>query len=93
MCLSVTSLYGDCTAYSSEPLATALQAAGRGQGNIVLLLDLTAAFDRIDHILLLRRLSSHCGFAGKVLAWMASYLEKRTQSVKIGEFTSDSIEL
>jgi len=70
-----------------------LQAAGRGHGCIVLLLDLTAAFDTINHLLLLSRLSSHCGFAGTVLAWMASYLAKRTQSVIIGDSTSDPTEL
>lgn len=56
-------------------------------------LDLTAAFDTIDHILLLSRLSSHCGIAGKLLPWMTSYLENRTQPVKIANSTSDPTEL
>ena len=70
-----------------------LQAAGSGQDCIVLLLDLTAAFGTIDYILFVSRLSSNCGFAGKVLPWIVSYPEKRTQSVKISESTSDPIAL
>ncbi|XP_046642630.1 uncharacterized protein LOC124327678 [Daphnia pulicaria] len=58
-----------------------LQAASQGHGCVVLLLDLTAAFDTIDHEILLDRISSHCGIDGKPLAWIASYLRNRTQSV------------
>ena len=47
------------------------------QGNdvmILVLLDLNAAFDTIDHTILLERLESHCGIIGAANEWVRSYL-------------------
>jgi hypothetical protein len=60
---------------------------------VVLLLDLSAAFDTIDHVILLDRLSTHCGIRGKPLAWIASYLTNRTQSVVIDGVASEPVEV
>ena len=49
----------------------------------LVLLDLSAAFDTIDHNILLSRLSSHYGLTGTVIQLLSSYLQSRTQSVKI----------
>ena len=47
--------------------------------SILIMLDLSAAFDTIDHSLLLSRLTEWFGFAGKYLDWVSSYLSDRTQ--------------
>ena len=51
-------------------------------GAILVLLDLSAAFDTIDHHILLRRLRN-LGITGSALAWFRSYLYQRRQSVTI----------
>ncbi len=58
---------------------------------LLLLLDLSAAFDTIDHSILLNRLSQRCGIKGTCLKWFTSYLSNRTQMVKINDAISDSI--
>ena len=48
-------------------------------------IDLSAAFDTVDHSMLLLRLQSMFGVSGDALSWFASYLTGRSQSVKIGD--------
>jgi len=50
---------------------------------------LSAAFDTIDHGILLERLSSWFGISGSALAWLSSFLGDRTFSVKVGESLSE----
>lgn len=54
----------------------------------LILLDLSAAFDTIDHLQLLERLKVWFGFTGTVLNWFTSYLNDRSQSVKVNESVS-----
>ncbi len=58
--------------------------------SIVVLLDLSAAFDTIDHNILLSRLEDTVGITGAALQWVASYLKDRTQSVVIEDSSSDA---
>ena len=48
----------------------------------IILLDLYAAFDTIDHSILIKRLED-IGIIGIPLAWVKSYLYERTFSIKI----------
>jgi hypothetical protein len=54
------------------------------------LLDLSAAFDTIDHDVLLNRLTSIFGIGGNVRDWFKSYLCNRTNRVKVAGELSDS---
>ena len=48
---------------------------------VLLLLDLSAVFDRVDHGILLQRLSTNFGIKGKALDWFKSYLTDSSQAV------------
>ena len=47
----------------------------------ILMLDLSAAFDTVDHCRLIRKLRDDFNITGKVLSWLKSYLENRTSVV------------
>ena len=51
----------------------------------LILLNLSAAFDTIDHELLLNYLNYRYGVTGQALEWIHSYLTGRTPSVVIGD--------
>jgi hypothetical protein len=59
-----------------------------GNVSILTLLDLSAAFDTIDHSILLSRLNKLYGISGSALDWFASYLLGRTQTVLVDGKTS-----
>ena len=59
---------------------------------ILVQLDFTAAFDTIDHPLLLDRLFRRYGLAGTVLSWFRSYFSQRSHVVKVGTSTSRTVE-
>jgi len=48
-------------------------------------LDLSAAFDTIDHNILLNRLENYVGICGSALAWVKSHLSDRYQFVSVNE--------
>ena len=70
-----------------------LQAVDSHGGAILVLLDLSAAFDTIDHNILLDILDKSFGIRGDALQWFSSYLKDRTQRVQIGSSFSDEHKL
>ena len=61
--------------------------------SLVVLLDLSAAFDTVDHVKLLHILEHDIGIVGTALKWFESFLVGRTQKVKIGNEYSEILEL
>ena len=49
---------------------------------MLLMFDLTAAFDTVNHDLLLAKLFEDFGFADSALKWFSTYLENRSYYVK-----------
>ena len=70
-----------------------LTALDSGSGAVLLMLDLSAAFDTIDHGILLSRLNSLYGISGDALDWFKSYLSNRVQRVIIGDTVSECKDL
>ena len=61
--------------------------------SVVGLLDLSAAFDTLDHEILLERLRSTFGITDTALDWFRSYLTERFQRVMIDGIVSEPAEL
>ena len=55
----------------------------------LILLDLLAAFNTVDHTILLNRLKTTFGIKDTALKWIASFLIGRTQQVTIGDLGTD----
>ena len=63
------------------------------QVTLLVMLDLSAAFDTVDHEILLNRLNSRVGVKGQALKWFASYLTNRSLRVSFGQALSEKFEL
>ena len=67
-----------------------LQACDNGHVSVLSLLDLSAAFDTIDHDIQIKRLYTTFGCSGAVLDWFTFYLSFGTQSVLVGHKSTPS---
>jgi hypothetical protein len=67
-----------------------LHSIDNRKGVILVLLDLSAAFDTIDHGNLKNCLENIIGIKGLALRWFCSYLENRTQAIFSDGLSSNS---
>ena len=58
-----------------------MESLDQGSMSVLVMLDLSAAFDTIDHQTLLERLEQYFGITGNTKAWVTSYLRERYQTV------------
>ena len=84
--------------HSTETLLTKIFndimiSGNSGQVTMMVLLDLSAAFDTIDHDILIERLDKTYGIQDTALKWFKSYISDRTQSVAINNTISDTTTL
>ena len=63
-----------------------------GKCSLLILLDLTAAFDTVDQVVLLRDLKL-LGIGGIALDWFQSYLKNRKFTVEVGVQSSDAADM
>ncbi|CAB4034787.1 Hypothetical predicted protein, partial [Paramuricea clavata] len=60
---------------------------------LLVLIDLSAAFDTIDHAILLETLEKDFGVTGNALKWLTSYLSDRKQTILIKDHESEVFNL
>ena len=90
------SQYGFRTSHSCENavcelLSTIIKGKEQGLYTISLFLDLSKAFDSLEHEMLLKKLESH-GIRGKALEWFKSYLSNRQIRTKCHIASSGQLE-
>ena len=99
---STTSVFTSCcqSAYRAQHstetavlkvLSDILIAADHGDLSMLTLLDLSAAFDTVDHPILHCRLKTSYGLNSVVHMWICSYLANRTQYVRCPGSRSTSL--
>jgi len=72
------------TAAVLKVLSDILKALDAGELALLTLLELSAAFDTVDHATLLQCLKVTYGLGSSVLRWLSSYLDCRKQYVRCG---------
>ena len=70
-----------------------LVAMDKSCGVFLVILDLSALFDTINHDILIKRLHDNLGLSRTALAWINSYLRGRSQSVVINGTKSEPADL
>ncbi len=67
-----------------------LLASDQGCISLLVLLDLSAAFDTVDHDILIDRLQNYTGIQGQALRWFRAYLSDHYHFVYLNGETSQS---
>ena len=70
-----------------------LQSLDQNNVTVLVMLDLSAAFDTTDHKTLLQRLEHMFGIAGRPLEWMSSHPSGRYQTVTIDGKLSEPVQM
>ena len=70
-----------------------LRSMDQQKVTILVLLDLSAAFDTVDHNILLHRLHNRFGISGTALDWFKDYLSNRRQRVSVNGSSSGLLQL
>ena len=65
----------------------------KGHVTLLVMLDLSAAFDTVERGILLHRLQSKLGLRGKALLWFKFYLAGRTQHISVNVTLSKKFNL
>ena len=65
-----------------------MSSISKGEVTMLVILDLSAAFDTIDHNILVHRLRNRYGVGGTALNWFKSYISERTQAVIVNDIES-----
>ena len=73
-----------------EAIDELLMSCDKGLPSVIMLLDLSAAFDTIDQEKLLSILREEIGIDGTALKWFESFIKDRTQRVKIRDSYSET---
>lgn len=76
--------YGDSAGWVEDLLLL----MDKGQVSMLILLDLSAAFDTGDHEVLLRHLRTLAGVDGVALEWFHFFSSERSQRVALGNYSS-----
>ena len=67
-----------------------LRVMDNGECTLLVMLDLSASFDMVDHPILVKRLNNTFGVQGHGLDWMTFYLLNRTEQICIHNLLSDT---
>ena len=70
-----------------------LLSMDRQEVTLLVLIDLSAAFDTIDHAILLETLEKDFRVTGNALKWLTSYLSDRKQTILIKDHESEVFNL
>ena len=92
--LDIPNQYGYKSAHSTESILVKITndiliASDKKTATVLLLLDLSAAFDTVDVHILLDILCREIGITGVALEWFRSFLTNRTMRVKVNDSYSD----